>query len=166
MADNLHPFDTGYEKMADVWHYAIQQVLNPRGSLLYTAVTPCKIVDTRDTSGGIIGAFTARNFHVFGSAGTISAQGGNAAGCPSPAGEPRAAHINMIAVNPTAKSNLQAFPLGAGPGAGLSVNHNTIDTNLANAGTVETITGAGPDITVTSRFASAHAVISVLGYQY
>ena len=69
----------------------------------------------------------------------------------------------MVAVNPTGKGNLQAFPVGAGTGAGLSVNYNTIDTNLANAGTVKTISGTGPDITVASNFSSAHTVIDVLG---
>jgi len=148
MYDNLHLYQyaTGYDKMADVWFSAIQQVLNPQVSLLYTPVTPCRIVDTRNTSAGIIGASTQRNFHVYGSGATISDQGGNAAGCPSPLGEPLAAHINMVAVNPTGKGNLQAFPVGAGAGAGLSVNYNTIDTNLANAGTVRTISGAGEDI--------------------
>ena len=96
----------------------------------------------------------------------ITPQGGNSAGCPSPGGQPYAAHINMIAVTPTGKGNLQAFPVGAGPGAGLSVNYNTIDTNLANAGTVKTVVGAGRDITVTSRFSSTHTVIDVLGYYY
>jgi hypothetical protein len=122
-------------------------------------------VDTRN-SGGIINAATQRDFHVYGPGGTISAQGGTSAGCPSPLGEPLAAHINMTAVTPTGKGNLQAFPLGAGPGAGLIVNYNAIDTNLANAGTVESITGGGPDITVTSRVSSVHAVIDVLGYYY
>jgi len=37
---------------------------------------------------------------------------------------------------------------------------------LANAGTVKTVTGTGPDITVTSRYSSAHTVIDVLGYYY
>ncbi|MGD8213228.1 MAG: hypothetical protein PVH37_02895 [Desulfobacterales bacterium] len=54
----------------------------------------------------------------------------------------------------------------SGEGAGLSVNYNTIDTNLANAGTVKTATGAGPDISVASNFSSAHTVIDVLGYYY
>ncbi len=85
--------------------------------LAYTPVTPCSIVDTRNTSAGIIGASTQRNFRVFGSGGTISAQGGNAAGCPSPLGQPLAAHINMVAVDPTGKGNLQAFPVGAGTGS-------------------------------------------------
>ena len=138
----------------------------PDGELLYSAVSPCRIVDTRNTSEGIIGASTQRDFSVHGSSGTISAQGGNPYGCFSPLGEPLAAHINMVAVDPTGKGNLQAFPLGAGPGAGLSVNYSTIDTNLANAGTVKAITGTGPDITVASNFSSAHTVIDVLGYYY
>jgi hypothetical protein len=72
----------------------------------------------------------------------------------------------VVAVDPTSKGNLQAFPLGAGPGAGLIINYNAIGTNLANAGTVKSITGGGPDITVTSRVSSVHAVIDVLGYYY
>jgi hypothetical protein len=131
--------------------------------LLYTPVTPCRIVDTRKTGAGIIDANTQRNFRVFGGVGS---QGGNSGGCYSPGGQPRAAHINMIAVDPTGKGNLQAFPVGAGKGAGLSVNYNAIDTNLANAGTVKTVTGSGPDITVRSNFSSAHTVIDVLGYYY
>jgi hypothetical protein len=138
----------------------------PDGDLLYSPVKPCRIVDTRKTSAGIIDANTERNFRVFGSGGTISAQGGNSAGCSSPQCEPLAVLINMIAVNPTGKGNLQAFPVGAETGAGLSVNYNTIDTNLANAGTVKTVTGAGPDITVASNFSSAHTVIDVLGFYY
>ncbi|MFC1610361.1 hypothetical protein ACFL6C_05335 [Myxococcota bacterium] len=134
--------------------------------LSYSPVTPCRIVDTRNTSAGRIGASTQRNFFAYGSGSTIRAQGGNSAGCASPIGEPLAAHINMVAVSPTGKGNLQAFPLASGTGAGLSVNYNTIDTNLANAGTVKTITGTGPDITVASNFASAHTVIDVLGYYF
>ena len=77
--------------------------------LKYTPVTPCRIVDTRK-SGGKIGAYTQRNFYVYGSGGTISAQGGNSAGCPAPLGEPLAAHINMVAVDPPAKAICRPFP--------------------------------------------------------
>ncbi len=85
--------------------------------LLFTAVSPCRIVDTRNTSAGIIDASTQRDFRVYRLRCTISAQGGNPAGCPSPVGEPLAAHINMVAVDPTGKGNLQAFPVGAGTGS-------------------------------------------------
>jgi predicted aconitase with swiveling domain len=138
----------------------------PDGDLSYTPVTPCKIVDTRNTSAGMIGAAAQRNFYVYGSGGTIAAQGGNPAGCSAPLGEPLAAHINMVAVTPTGKGNLKAFPKGAGSTAGLSVNYNTIDTNLANAGTVKTSYNTGSDITVASNYSSAHVTIQVLGYYY
>ena len=133
--------------------------------LKYTPVTPCRIVDTRK-SGGKIGAYTQRNFYVYGSGGTLSSQGGNSAGCPAPLGEPRAAHINIVAVDPSGKGNLQAFPKGAGPGAGMTVNYNAIDTNLANAGSVKISFATGTDITVYSAASAAHTVIDVLGYYY
>jgi hypothetical protein len=138
----------------------------PDGELLYAPVTPCRIADTRKTSAGIIAASSRRGFRVFGPGSAIAAQGGNASGCSSPLGEPRAVHINMIAVDPARKGNLQAFPADAGAGAGLSVNYNTIGTNLSNAGTVKTVTGSGANIAVASNFSSAHAVIDVLGYYY
>ena len=129
--------------------------------LFYFPVQPCRIVDTRNTSAGIIDAGTQRNFRVYGS---VGGQGGNLAGCPSSLGKPHAAHLNMVVVDPTGKGNLQALPVGADAGAGLSVTYNSIDTNLANAGSVKTVTGSGPDISVASDFSSAHTVIDVLGH--
>ena len=96
----------------------------------------------------------------------MSEQGGNPAGCPAPLGEPYAAHINMVAVDPTGKGNLLAFPKTASPGAGLTISYNTIDTSLANAGTIKTSVNTGTDITVYSGVSSAHTVIDVLGYYY
>ena len=135
-------------------------------TLSYTPVSPCRIVDTRNTAAGMIGAYSERNFHVFGDGPTISAQGGNSGGCPSPSGEPFAAHINLVVANPTGKGNMQAFAVGGTPGANLAVNFADIGTNFANAGTVQTAVGSGPDITVSSRVSSAHTIIDVLGYYY
>ena len=139
---------------------------SPGEPLLYWSRAPCRIVDTRK-GGGIIGASSQRNFRVYGSGSVLAPQRGDSGGCSSPFGEPLAAHLNMVAVNPTGKGNLQAFPVeDAGAGAGLSVNYNTIDTNLANDGTVKTVTGSGPDITVASKFSSTHTAIDVLGYYF
>ena len=96
----------------------------------------------------------------------MSAQGGNSSGCPAPSGEPLATHINLVVANQTGKGNMQAYPLGNGPGANLGVNFADIGTNFANAGVVQTTTGSGPDITVSSRVSAAHAVVDVLGYYY
>ncbi|MFC1610478.1 hypothetical protein ACFL6C_05935 [Myxococcota bacterium] len=138
---------------------------HPHGYLMYSPVTPCRIVDTRK-QGGMINASTSRDYHVHGSGGTIGAQGGAAAGCLSPLGEPLAVHINMSAVSPAGRGNLQAYPTGDRPGAGLIINYNAIGTHLANAGTVKTNPVSGPDITVFSQASSAHTVIDVLGYYY
>jgi hypothetical protein len=134
-------------------------------NLLYTPVTPCRIVDTRK-AGGIIGANTERGFHAYGSSGTISAQGGNPTGCPAPSGAPGAALINLVVANPAGRGHMQAFAKGGKTGANLAVNFADIGSNRANAGIVETTSEAGPDITVSSRVSSAHAVIDVLGYYY
>ncbi|MEE4605016.1 MAG: hypothetical protein V2J65_27305 [Desulfobacteraceae bacterium] len=50
--------------------------------------------------------------------GSVGSRGGNAGGCFSLGGAQNASHINMIAVNPTGKGNLHAFPVGVGTGAG------------------------------------------------
>ena len=71
----------------------------------------------------------------------------------------------MVAVNPTGKGNLKAFPKGDGATTGLSV-YNDIDTNLANAGTVKTSFKTGTDTTVASNYYSAHVPLQVLGYYY
>lgn len=111
--------------------------------LLYTPVTPCKIVDTRNTSQGMIDASSVRSFYVYGADGTIGAQGGNASGCPSSLGESYAVHISVAAVDPTDKGNLKAFPYDASGTAGLTVNFASIGTNLNNAGIVKTSLGTG-----------------------
>ena len=72
----------------------------------------------------------------------------------------------MVAVYPTGKGNLKAFPKGVGATTGLSVNYNDIDTNLANASTVKTSFKTGTDMTVALNYSSAHVTLQVLGYYY
>ena len=81
----LPPFSQNQGVLMSNVYPIIEPLLPSAGSdeLVYTPVTSCRIVDTRN-AGGIIGAFGGRNFYVHGSAATISAQGGNAAGCPAP----------------------------------------------------------------------------------
>ena len=72
----------------------------------------------------------------------------------------------MAAVSPDGKDNLKAFPVGADPNAGLTVNFAQIGTNLNNVGTVMTTVGTGPDISLSAHYADTHATIQVLGYYY
>jgi len=164
MSDNLHPFDTGYEKMANIWFSAIATVLPSPAiaeDLTYTAVSPCRIVDTR-LAGGSIPLGGIRSYNVWGD---VASQGGNPAGCPSPSGEPSAVYINVTAV-PLGNGNILAYPFGSVAPTASLVNYRFDAQNIANSGTVKTCVGCPKDINIKSNFGTAHVVIDVLGYYY
>ncbi len=133
----------------------------PSMDLLYTPVTPCRIVDTRK-AGRAIPPGGIRSYNV---RGAVASQGGNSDGCPSPKGEPRAVHVNVTAV-PLGNGNISAFPFGSPrPNASL-VNYRSDAQNVANSATVKTCFYCGKDISVRSNFGRAHVVIDVQGYYY
>lgn len=134
---------------------------DPSADLVYTPVTPCKIVDTRSGGGGFISAGSTRHYQTYG---PLGAQGGS--NCSSPRGEPSAVHISMVAVNPDGKGNLKAHPFGTPSNRGLSINFAPIGTNLAIAGTVGVTRNSFSDISISANFSGAHVVAPVLGYYY
>src|SRR5512139_489016 len=68
--------------------------------LIYTPVAPCRIIDTRPTSGGPgpIPGGTTKDFLVTGTT-DFTSQGGNPAGCGIPENA-TSVMINFIAINP------------------------------------------------------------------
>jgi len=147
----------------------MESVLAPHTDkdFVFTPVNPCRIVDTRVAGPGIVVAGTSRVYYTHGGGATMAAQGGDPSGCPSPRGEPRGVFINMIAVDPLSKGNIQVRPIGATQG--LSVNFNAANNvNLANAGAIKSsyFHASGRDIEVKANFASAHVVIQILGYYH
>src|SRR5688572_8570902 len=89
------------------------------GEMVFVAVQPCRIVDTRPNQPLLAGV--ARTFHVVGS-GNFAPQGGPPAGCGIPgyiAGAPvaKAVMFNFVAVGPLGPGNLRAWPGGAPPTA-------------------------------------------------
>lgn len=133
---------------------------------LYTPVDPCRIFDTRD-AGGKIGSNSFRNFRVHGTAGQMTAQGGNSAGCTAPKGEPRAVHINIVAVDSINDGYLTVWPKGGvKPLAGVLNYSPTAKTDpISNAFTVVTGYLQGDDISVFA-YRETHVVADVLGYYY
>jgi Domain of unknown function (DUF5122) beta-propeller len=131
------------------------------GDLVFTPVTPCRIVDTR-LAGGAIPPGGIRSYNVWGS---VASQGGNPAGCPSPKGEPYTAHINVTVV-PLGNGNIVAYPFGStAPNASL-VNYRATAQNVANSGTVKTCFNCSQDIFIKSNAGTAHVIIDVLGYDF
>ena len=132
---------------------------------VYTAVKPCRIVDTR-IAGGKISSGGSRGFYVYGSGSHMSPQGGNSAGCTSPKGEPRAVHINIVAVESADSGWLTVWPYGASkPLAGV-LNYSPGKTDpISNAFTVKTGYALARDISVYAH-KTTHVVADVMGYYY
>lgn len=142
-------------------------------SLGYTAVPPCRIVDTRYGTGGSMSPGETRHYNTYGD---ISAQnklgGGAPAGypdeCPFPLGEHAAVHLNVTVV-PRGPSGERGFltiwPHGGAQPSSSFINYKAGTQNVANAGTVKTHSsdGATADISV---YALRHIdlVIDVMGY--
>jgi hypothetical protein len=145
-------------------------------NLLYTAVTPCRIIDTRVT-GGALAANIARSFSVVGSAG-YSSQGGNSSSCAIPGiltdavtfvhHTVQAVLVNFVAVGPTGAGDLLAWPADQEkPTASILNYDNTArGLNIANSIIlpVQQTTNSGPDITIEAQVSGTHLVADVYGY--
>jgi hypothetical protein len=146
--------------------------------LIYVAVEPCRIVNTRVSSMGVIRANTSRNFRVFGSAEDLAIQGG-VSDCQNPKAEaginPLAVSAYIVAVpadSSTRDGILTAYPSDQPPppaGTGATLNFakdqvigNTTIASLCNAN--DNDCPSGGSLAVLARDTDEHVVIDVQGY--
>lgn len=129
----------------------------------FTPVTPCRVVDTRNT-GGFFGLDERRKYYIYGD--NMSGQGGASTGCESPVGEPRGAMISMVAVPVQGGGTFTAYPSNeAPPERGSLLNYQFGEQAIVSATSVRTYHQSGPEeIEVRNRFGRAHLVIDILGY--
>ena len=132
--------------------------------LVYTPVFPCRFYDTRNV-GAAPGNNAINSYRVFGSGAAMSAQGGNAAGCPAPkATHPVGVSINLAAVPVSSSGHLRVWPyLGVQPTASF-VNYFG-GGNIANSGLLAICYNCGDDISVFNRN-TAHSFADAMGYFY
>lgn len=125
---------------------------------VYTAITPCRIVDTR-IAGGAFAANTLRTFDVDGA--SFSGQGGASGGCAIPFNVAASVAMTITVVNTTGSGYITAWGLGAQPLS--SVLNYVTGSVIANTTIVPVVPGAGTDFTI---FASAGTdiVIDVVGF--
>jgi hypothetical protein len=131
--------------------------------LVYTPITPCRILDTRVAGGTIAGGFS-RDFNaVVGSGGNFSSQGGSATDCGAVAAGQAAAVINVTAVTPAGAGFATVYPFGATRPLASSVNYtagaivnNTVVTKLPNPLTTK-------DFSIYT-FATSDFVADIVGY--
>jgi hypothetical protein len=127
--------------------------------LVYTPVTPCRIVDTRLAAEGALGAGVTRTFDVDSS--SFTAQGGNSLGCGIPLGVAQAVTMTIVAVQPAGPGYLTAFGLTAQPLA--SVLNYAANDVIADTAIIPVVPGGGNDFALFS-LATTHVVVDVLGY--
>ena len=134
------------------------------GDLVFTPVTPCRIVDTR-VAGGAIGANSSRAFlGVAVSAGTgFAFQGGSATDCGVAAVGASAIVVNVTAVTPSGAGFATVYKSGDTRPLAASVNYATGD--IVN-NTV--VVGIPNPLAITDfviyTFAQSHYVVDIVGY--
>jgi hypothetical protein len=137
-----------------------------QADLVYTPVTPCRIIDTRVADGPIAGG-TTRDFRVTGT--DLSSQGGSATGCGIPAGAATAAVINFVAVNPAGPGDLRITPFGTPMPTASIINYAAVPgLNIANGPTVAicdpAVATCASDFTIQADSAATQVVADVQGY--
>jgi hypothetical protein len=132
--------------------------------LVYTPVTPCRIIDTRFAGGPIAAGFT-RAFKV---TGNTTSQGG--ANCGVPFGTATAAMLNLVAVGFSGPGDLRVTPFGTAmpnasilnfaiPGQGLNLA-NGLAVTICNPN----VTTCTNDMTVQVDGSTTNLVVDILGY--
>jgi hypothetical protein len=127
--------------------------------LVYTPVTPCRIVDTRIAAAGALAGGAIRTFDVDST--SLAAQGGAAPGCGIPLGVAQAVTMTITAVQPAGEGFLTAWGLGPQPTS--SVLNYAANEVIATTAIVPVAPGGGDDFSLVS-LAPTHVVVDVLGY--
>lgn len=146
-----------------------------QSDLIYVAVDPCRIADTRQSSLGVIRADTTRNVQVAGSLSELASQGGTQ-DCLNPKSEtpPAAVAVYILAVPANSSSRkgvLTAYPSNQDPpppGTGSTVNFDQ-DQVIGNTTIVKVCESDCPadgELAVLSRQTDEHVVVDIQGYFY
>jgi hypothetical protein len=122
------------------------------GPYQFYALTPCRIVDTRNaagTNGGPNLGTTRRDFAIKGNCGV-----------PTTA---KAVSINLAVTGATAASWLTIWPSGQAPPNTAAINFSQNDWALSN-GAIVGISGGSPDLSVQNANGTVAVIIDVTGY--
>ena len=125
---------------------------------VFTAVTPCRIADTR-VAGGLIAGNSVRTLDLDG--GSLSGQGGSVSGCGLPFGAVSAAALTVTVTGTQGAGYLTAYGLTSLPLAA-TLTYGLSDT-ISSTTIVPIAPGAGNDFSLYT-FAATHAVVDVVGY--
>lgn len=130
--------------------------------LVYTPITPCRIIDTRSTGAGAIAGNATRNFLAM-NANSYASQGGSATNCGTFGVNATAVAVNLTAVTPAGAGYATAYPYGTTQPVAASVNYAA--GSIVNNALIVQIPNplALFDFTIYT-FAQSHYVADVVGY--
>ena len=153
--------------VADVVGYYAKPVVVPMVSLssdlVYTPVTPCRIMDTRSAALGALTAGVSRGFLGW-TATDFTSQGGASNTCGLPSNTDNAAiAVNFTIVSPTTGGYITAYPTNAAQPLAATLNFNAGDVKGSNAILKLNQTGTGSHFNIYTTSA-AHLVADVMGY--
>lgn len=129
--------------------------------LVYTAVPPCRIVDTR-LAGGPIEANSSRGFHAWGFA-SYADQGGSDTNCGMGGQSPEVVMLSVAAVYPAIAGYATVYPANAVEVPLIANVNYTAGAIVNNAVAAKLGTSGLVDFRIYTRGAS-HYVVDILGY--
>jgi hypothetical protein len=134
---------------------------SPASGLVYTMITPCRIIDTRLTIAGKISAGTTRDFDASRPGGNFTDQGGEATDCGIPA-DPAAVVMNITVDHPEGAGYLTVFPYGVTKPYTSSANY-VFNQTVGNEIVVKQTVGDVADFSAFA-FARLDLVADAVGY--
>jgi hypothetical protein len=162
---NIYTTSTTHLVADVVGYYARPLALGALSSdLVYTPVTPCRIMDTRNpgADAGMLNAGSTRSF--MGWNGSYTVQGGDNTDCNLPFSTDNAALVlNFTAVNPSSGGYITAYPADAAKPLAATLNFGAGEVKGNNAFLKLNQTTNQVDFNVYST-ASTHLVADVVGY--
>ena len=140
---------------------AFAEIGSLSSDLVFTPLTPCRIVDTR-VAGGPILANTTRGYKAWGA--SFAAQGGAATNCGIPQNTNVAAlELNLVVVGTLADGYITAFPFGVTQPLASTLNY-VAGAVLANGATVKVSQTSQAFDWSLFTLATTHFVADVTGY--
>ena len=132
----------------------------PPAEAVLTPIVPCRAVDTRQ-GGGRMANGTTRSFLLEGN-GSLTSQGGAAAGCGIPSSATALAAV-ISAVNPTSQGYLKAYPFGATTPASSVIDYSRTITTSSGV-TVAITPNTARGLTVFNFGGPTDVLIDITGY--
>jgi len=126
----------------------------------FVAITPCRLVDTRQAVGALTSG-TTRSYVAAGTTGFVP-QGGNSGGCTIPFAA-NAIQVSITSVGATGNGYLRAYPDNEGVPNATFMNY-TASFNATGAGVVPIDTDGSFDFKITNFQKTTHVVVDVSGY--